>query len=44
MICFCSLSVMRMYVLETGMSGQKLDRRFLAEELNVVEDKSGCQV
>ena len=42
MICFCSLSVM--YVLETGMSGQKLDRRFLAEELNVVEDKSGCQV
>jgi len=31
-------------VVETGMPGQKLDRQFLAEELNVAEDKSGSHV
>ena len=31
-------------VVETGMPGQKLDQRFLAEELNIAEDKSSSNV
>jgi len=33
-----------MTVTEVGMSEQKLDRRFLAEELNVAEEKYSSNV